>query len=114
MLVLVFFGPRGLGKYATRVLSAIRVMFFYSVLMVFAQIMFLDLAVPPNLRGLAKFNTCLERVSETMPEGNQVFCVDDPHYVTLALSILALLVLVDKNIISALAKLLKGMRPIAA
>jgi hypothetical protein len=110
-LVLVFFGRNKVASNSRRLLIAIRVMIFYSIFMIFAQVVFLDLIAKPSMRNIYQFNTCLRHYTEAAPEGLDVFCVKDPHYVTLAVALLALISLIDRNIVTAVIKLFKGSRP---
>ena len=110
LLLLVLYGRKGLSGQERTILLAIRIMFFYSVAMIFMQVVFLNLLTPPSLRNVYKFNTCLMHFSRDAPEGESISCVDDPHYVTLALSLIALLSLIDKNILGSAMKLFKGVR----
>ncbi len=107
-LLLLVFGHQGLGSKAPKVLIAIRTVFFYSVLMITLQILFINLfASRPDDRSWYIFNSCLQRLDPSGKDApTNLFCIDDPHYVTLGVSLLALLLLIDRNIVKGFAKLL--------
>ena len=107
-LLLLFFGRQELESNTRRILIAIRATFFYSLAMILTQIVFLDLFAKPEERSWYTFNTCLQRNGPVGPIN--VFCVDDPHYVTLVVSLFALILLIDRNIIGAIVKLFKGLQ----